>query len=323
MPIKLIRAPQNKWNSGPQEQFHYRHFGTMANRIADMFSAQGEPIKPQSELNELIVGAHALSAIAELPAEQFNISPLNYYHALSFARLARSVLNLDYRPSYRQYFRDMSNGTINLWNAAPSKAKDTEWELLLWSQLNNTFPGAARLAEPDIVLQLAHRRIGIACKRVYSFRRVIDQIRSGARQLKANNLSGIVALAFDPYEGNQDGYCLLKAPTMEDAGGATFNYFGQIWKRAGAEVIRKYLIPNKVIGLIIAVQGFVQLGDAGTNIADLSATRLQTYPQSPVQYQEIMDILHHASTGDYGSLEAGLLTRLKHLEELSYWARQR
>lgn len=308
--------PNTQWNSGPIGQFHYRHFGALADRVEDLFKAHNAAIQPSSELAELIAGARALCAIADVEGD-VGVSPLHYYHAQSFARLTKSVIFLDYRPQFKPIFHALKSGTINFWNSNQSKAKDTEWELLLWSHLNRVFPGAARLAEPDIVLRLAHREIGIACKRVYNSKRVQDQIRAGARQLRDHNLSGIVALSFDPYEGRKDDYCLLKAPDMNNASQATFAFFGDIWKRIARKAIQKHLEPNRVIGLIISVQGFVQIGDSTTNVAELSAFRLQTHPGTSPENQEIMDTLHRAGIEDVKPFENEILARLKHLEGLA------
>jgi hypothetical protein len=304
-----------KWSSGPVPQFHLRHLGPLADRVEDLFLAHGVSITRTSELGQLLRAGRDIAAIADIP-ETVSVNQFSYYDSFSLSRLAKSVIFLDYRPEYRQYFRDLGTGSLNFWNSEQSKAKDVEWELLLWSHLNRIFPGCARLAEPDIRLTLAHKEIGIACKRVYSFKRVQDQIRAGANQLRRNGIGGIVALAFDPYGGNQNDYCLMRAPSLQAASEGTFRYFSDIWKSIARDSIRKYLKPNKVIGLIIAVQGFIQLVDT-QDITEYGAVRLQTYPGSTRENQEVMDILHRAGTANPSPFESEVLSRLDRLKEFA------
>lgn len=312
----------SKSDSGIQNLFHNRHLLRLVDRVEDLFIAHGAVPNPTSELSRLFSAARRLGSLADLEMIA-KVDSRVYYDSLSFARLARSVINLDYRPAFRDYFHSLTNGSINFWNSARSKAKDVEWELYLWSQLNGIFPNAARLTEPDIELRLAHRKIGIACKRVYSFKRVIDQIGSGARQLRAQAIPGVVALSFDPYRGDTENYRIIKAPDTGAISRELFRYFGDIWKRISKDTIRKYLLPNRVIGLFISVQGFVQIGEEPNNIAEIGGFRLQTFEGTTPQNDELMDLLHRAGQTQPQNLEANVVGRLNKLDDLAHTAGRR
>lgn len=299
-------------DSGPIGEFHYRNFSEIADLVGDLFLFHGVRISPSSYLARMLNAARELAI--EKPADAVADVRL-FLDAYACARLAKSVLFLGYDRRYRGHFHDLYDGDLNFSVSFRTKAKDIEWELFLWSHLNRCLPGSAALNEPDVVLSLGHRKFGIACKRVYSFNNVIDQIGAAARQLERYSLPGIVALSINPFPEDKEHYTLPRVASVEQLKATTNRFFSDSWRWIFPRAIPRYLAKSRILGIVMAVHHFVLTGDAGSSIADFAAMRFQTYEQSPPLGTELMNILYTAGFADAGVSEDILRAQIAKLKK--------
>ena len=297
---------------GPEDEFHYRHFAASANEIEALFKWHDVSISPNSYLAGILRAARHLAVIADVPHDT-TVDAKVLYDAHCCARLAKSVLFLGYDKQYTQKFRDLYQGDLNFWVPARSKAKDTEWEIFLWRHLNLCIPGSTELKEPDLVLTLPSRKFGIACKRVYSLKNIMHQIDCAVRQMSRRQMAGLVALSLCPFPEDKENYNIPRVASAEELNVAVQRYFADVWKLIGPETIRKYLRPYRLLGLIISVHHFVQIGDAPHRIVDAAAMRFQTYNDPPIA-KELMDLLYAAGFEQAAISDEVLLARLGELE---------
>lgn len=320
-PELLPRRPKELTAEGPVGQFHWKHFGPIAEAIRGLFDHHGCPIKPTSSLDGILKSAEALGVKASDPNESLFLSPQELFDSYCCARLANSVLALDYRPAYRRFFSELQMGDLNFWNSIQSKAKDTEWELFLWSHLNRAIPNAAELYEPDILLRLPFRAVGIACKKAYSKERVLPQIEAAARQIAASGMPGVIALSLDFLLGKDAGqYTYINARHTGDLRGGLKVLYDDLWRTIGPKVGKKYLRPGRVMGIIFAVHSYAALPDTAPGYTEICSARFQSDALGPSASTQLMDYLHGTEIlgGFMNDVEiAGRLAALKELRPVS------
>lgn len=314
-----IGVPQkNILTYGPEGQLHYRDLPQIADMIADLFAWHKAPVKPGSELSRILKAARDLGRRADIPLD-ISVDPQTLFDAHCCARLAASILALDFRPRYRQFFSDLQNGNLNFWNSEQSKAKDTEWELFLWSCLNRNMPNSAELLEPDILLHLPFRCIGIACKRAYSEGSVARQIEAGERQIRAGRIPGIVAISLDfIVDKEQSIYSHITTENVETLQHGTIDFFERIWQKIGPKISKKYLRKGRLLGLIFGLQSYVAFRDKPNSFIELIAMRFQNDVAGPNFSTQVMNYIHQAlsmnsSGGLAGNFIAARLDSLKSL----------
>jgi hypothetical protein len=314
---KIISPPPKEFTtSGPTGQFHFRMYVPIVQAIRELFEWHGFPIKPTSTLARILNAAEELGSRADLP-DSISVPHEQLFNAYCCARLANSVLLLDYRPQHRKYFSDLQNGDLNFWNSVRSKAKDTEWELFLWAHLNRTMPNSAELFEPDILLRLPFRTIGIACKKAYSLQSIFPQIEAGARQIRAAGIPGIVALSLDFLLSNELGaYAYIKANDIDYINKGIKQLFDGVWRQVGLKTSRKFLVPGRIIGVIFSVQSYSTLPGTAQGFAEICAARFQSDRQGPVECNDVMEFLHGAGVLGRFASDIEVSARLAALKSL-------
>lgn len=115
--------------------------------------------------------------------------------AVRIAHAVEAVLDV---PEAKEAIRRITRSDMYLSMRQPSQGKDSLWELDLHRFLQvRGLP--VRVQEPDLVLTFPknYGEYGMACKKVYSEASFEKQLQKGCRQLRASNLSGVVAVNLD------------------------------------------------------------------------------------------------------------------------------
>lgn len=314
-----LRIPTGNSALSPiQDHFQYSIFSAAADALEDLFTWHQAPIKPSSELDRILRAARSLGARSKEPND-IEVPLREILDAYCFARLANSALYLDYRPAHRRYFSDLQNGSLNFWNSERSRAKDAEWELFLWSHLNQGMPGKAELCEPDIVLNLPFRHVGIACKKAYSEASIIRQVEAGAEQIKRARLSGIVAVSLDFHlESTNGGYTHGMAEDAEASGREINKFLVAAWKRVEAKVIRKYVRTGRLIGVIFGLQAYVAYRESPHQFIESIGIHFNGDDLGPRKSSEMIDYLYKtmSASSSPGSGGEALLGRIEALKVL-------
>lgn len=299
-----------------QEHFRFSAFPAVADALEDLFAWHQSPVKPGSELDRILRAARSLGAKVGEPAD-IAVPVQELMDAYCCARLANSALHLDFRPAHRHFFSDLQNGSLNFWNSERSKAKDTEWEIFLWSHFNHGMPDSADLFEPDIVLKLPFRRVGIACKKAYSEASIIRQIEVGAEQVARAHLPGIVAVSLDFHLGPQAGrYSSTRMADNEASVREINEFLVGAWRRVESKVVRKYIRPGRLVGVIFGLQTYVSFSDFPNQFVESIAMHFNGDRLGPPHSWQAIDYLFRTFSASYSPRADGGEGLLKRIDEL-------
>lgn len=312
-----LRIPRGDSVVSPiQEHFHYSMFPAVADALEELFTWHQAPVKPSSELERILRAARNLGTRSKEPND-INVPLRELLDAHCCARLANSVLFLDYRPAHRRFFSDLQNGSLNFWNSDRSRAKDAEWEVFLWSHLNQGMPGLAELREPDIVLNLPFRQVGIACKKAYSEASIIRQVEAGAEQIKRAHLSGIVAVSLDFHLQTTNGGYVHGKTDDADASAREMNQFlVEAWKGIEAKVVRKYIRTGRLIGVILGLQAYVACSETPHQFIESIGMHFNGDKLGPPRSWQIIDYLFKTMSASYSPRTHGGAALLRRIEAL-------
>jgi hypothetical protein len=197
----------------------------------------------------------------------------------------------------RRYLMPLLSGNLHPLARAKSNAKDILWELTLWSICRQR-GFEAELEEPDILLGLKSRKVGLSCKKVYSEKNVEKVLSVGVSQLAKAAVPGIIAVNVDDLLG--EGQVVI-APDH-------YNYFGCVSNMNVEFIVRhqrlleKYLPVGRAIAVLVSCQDFGYVNE------ELHLTRQFAIWAHPHMPSDSLDLLHEFRDGLLGPIgEAELL----------------
>lgn len=247
-------AVSNRLSSSSQT---FLAFKDKAKAIEQLFLGNGVSLSPGCDLAVLIAGATRLSD-AWLLDDLATVNNLLLLRVASIDRIADAVLPLATEPNRKKYLTALTSGSLDLLKEGRSVAKDTLWELELWSMLNRRGI-TTTLHEPDLVAYFEDATVGIACKKLYSERNVSKVLSEGVGQIEATHKFGVIAVNLDdlPPCGQ-----IMQATTKAHMG-RTIEKMNNEFLRTHKRHFMRYLRPGRVISSLVSK----------TLLADLSASK--------------------------------------------------
>ena len=230
-------------SNGPQT---FLDLKGLALQVLEVFEEANIRLAKNSDISFLVSQAVQLSdswLIGYLPVDD----PLPLLRAYQMDRVAKAILPLRNLPGARSYLKDMSNGSLNPFMRIRSKAKDTLWELELWSILK-TMSFEARLAEPDIRVVTASGEIGLACKKVYAEKNFPKVLSEGVRQIGSHGKIGMIAVNLDDL---LPAGAMVIAPDIKGYSAALSNYNLEFMQR-NERNLRKYLSSGRSVAALVS-----------------------------------------------------------------------
>lgn len=192
------------------ESDKYLEIKEKAKGLEDLYEKTGILLPPKCGLSRLIEDAKMLSDLWLTSPD--SISKELLFRAAFLSRIADALLPLADVPDRFKHLKLLTSGTIDLHQRQRSLAKDTLWELDLWSVLLKRGFEANLVEPPDLVVQFQGSKIGIACKKFYSEFNVGKVLSQAVQQLEASCDCGIVALNLDDLTASRQ---ILSASTVE------------------------------------------------------------------------------------------------------------
>jgi hypothetical protein len=117
--------------------------------------------------------------------------------AYSLSRVADAILALESEEDPGRILFELLDGDLDLLGITKSKAKDTFWELELFSLIKECGLQPRLVDPPDIVLEIDGAQIGIACKKLYSEGHVQNVLSKAVAQTEGTFDVGIAAINID------------------------------------------------------------------------------------------------------------------------------
>lgn len=209
-------------------------------------------LNPLSDLFKLISAAIELSDswLSGSSKTTEEIAKL-LYKSNYLDRIIPVALSLRGDPRCAYYLEKLSSGSLDPLTRVESPARNALWELELWGSLKSRSL-SARLAEPDVVVEMKSGPIGFACKKIYSERGVHKVVQIGVRQIEAEGMVGIIAMNIDEIF---PAHSVMKAPSVSALSRRVSDLNLEFMGRH-EQTLEKYIRPGRVAGVMASTSLF-------------------------------------------------------------------
>jgi hypothetical protein len=252
--------------SEPDQAWTYEEIAAKCHEIRGLLQSLKVRLHRDSALGVILREAEALAQEWKMGKRGGSLRRLiNAAHA---NRIAGGLLAAQEDNGALECFKRMAGNDMNLSRRSPSQGKDALWELELGSFMKRRGVKVDHVDPPDLVVDLGFGAYPLACKKVYSEKGVEARLRDGAKQLKAYDSPGLVAINIDDLVPEDS---LLQSATQ-----ATASDFLAKWNEEFIERHRfhmqRYVNDGRCDGVIVST----------TVLADIvgSRTRFNTYTQA-------------------------------------------
>lgn len=222
-----------------------------ADRLEMLASKVGLQVATASCLAQLIRSAKELSdkwILRELEVPRSLI-----YDVAHFNRVASALLSLEGTPHFKLYLTMLTRGGLSPFAQKRSQANDYLWEAELLTFLRRCSievePG-----EPDLVAIFEGKKVGIACKKIYSEANLEKVFSKGVAQIEKTFDFGFVAFDLLPYPG------VLKAQNKDEARDKLARITDDFIKRHERH-FQKYLSTGRSLFAFVSTFALVEIGD--------------------------------------------------------------
>jgi hypothetical protein len=232
-----------------------------AHKLKKLYADNGVALPSGCSLAQHISDAVRISDLWMM-ARESDIAAGARYHGAQLDRIADafdSVMEDD--PDVRSnYLRKLVSGSLDMFDRAPSEAKNFLWEMELCALLKERSFDAA-LREPDIVVALEQHHIGIACKKIYSEENVEATLSHGVSQIASRFELGMLAINLDDLlPPNQVRVARSNEALSKSLSADNFAFLGRHGRH-----FKKYLASNRILGVMAATGGFATVNDVVHN----------------------------------------------------------
>jgi hypothetical protein len=242
--------------SSDRRKTTFVHIKARAQEIAALYVDAGLKLPPTCALARLIENAKILSD-RWLMNEMEGLSIVHAFHAMHLQRIADATLSLARVPERERYLESLTAGELDFFHRGASPAKDTLWELELWSLLRERRSAADLKDPPDIVLALGAKTLGIACKKIYSEKNVEKVLSQAVAQVEGSHDVGIAALNLDELT---PANTVLKVNTEREMSQKLQNHCTEFIQRHERH-FRKYLSTGRLVAALVSVHVIADVGE--------------------------------------------------------------
>lgn len=249
-------------------------------RIEQLYRHHHVRLSGQSGLGKLIANVKASSDRWILNQNSPN-GMLDIFQALHFGRVSEGILTLEHMENPTEYLRRMLSGSLDFFERSQSLAKNTLWELSLFSRIRAKYQDVWLKDPPDICVKILDSQVAIACKKVYSPKNLPKLLSEAVSQVGEESLFGVAALNIDECILGQHVLKLNTAPEI-------FETLRTIKDRFIADnqgLFRRYLASGRIIAVLIDLTLIADIPNSNPrfNNAFLSTIWSLTEPPSHLQ----------------------------------------
>jgi len=160
------------------------------------FERSGVRWNPKSDLAR-IVSATELLSDRWLTGQELEITTQDIFDAVRVDQIASAIERTPPGPQRDAVLRRLLDGSLSMYAAERTKAKDALWELEVVGVLNQRGQVAQLHEPPDVRVVLGDESIGISCKNIYSEAHIQNVLSKAVRQLARAGCSGLAAINID------------------------------------------------------------------------------------------------------------------------------
>jgi hypothetical protein len=216
------------------------------------------------------------------------------FRGLHLMRVAEGLLPLRDQEHHTGYLRRLLLDSLDFFERKTSRAKNTLWELEVWTKLRKKTQDAVLRDPPDVVVTCGGTRIGIACKKIYSERHVQNVLSQGVDQVAQDCEFGVVAMNIDDLVPS--GVVLCEANSAKVAE-RLYQANGEFLNRHDRH-FRKYLSQGRLIAAIISTSVVADIRNERPRFNNSKQWLVWHMPGLPEHQEKALDRLYRITTGD-------------------------
>lgn len=145
-----------------------------------------------------------------------------------------------------EVLKDRINGTIHVERLVKEATYANEFVELMTADMIERAGFSAVLDEPDVVVGVGDTKIGLACKKLDSAKKLVERIREARDQIQQSGKSGIIVVDVSRIVGYASG---AVAATQDDAYHALYLGTERLWSQVASQVIKK--IQGSLVGSVL------------------------------------------------------------------------
>lgn len=254
-----------------------------AQDIERLYASAGVLLPTSSGLGKLIANAKTLSD-RWLCNEMEGITMVHAFYALHLQRVADAVLALVEVPTKERYLNSLTSGDIDFFSRGFSNAKDILWELELWSLLRERSASALLSDPPDIEVHFSDKKIGIACKKIYSENNVEKVLSQAVEQVEDDFDVGVVAINLDELV---PGGTVLKVNTEQQMAVRLQQHCADFLGRHERH-FRKYLSTGRLVAALVSVHVIADVAEWDVPFNNCRQSTVWTIPSLTAEKEALM-----------------------------------
>lgn len=218
----------------------------MAIRVRELYAEKGISLNPVSSLCELM---NEVSRISDswLSNNTKSLPPDAIFKLCHGYRVCSAIDAISNEPAISEHLSKLASGSLNLLARSQSGAKDFLWEVELFGVFKgkNLFP---KFEEPDITILADGRRVSVACKKIYSEKRLQASLSTAVAQIQKSKRHGLVAINLDDlYPEN----AILQGASS-DAILDTLSSFNRDFIARHEGRFRKYMEASRIVACLVS-----------------------------------------------------------------------
>ncbi len=264
----------------------------MAIRTRELYSELCISLNPASNLNKLI---NEVSQISDSWIKgQLEPDPMGAILKVSNAyRVCSAVNAISNEAGILNHLKKLASGDLELLNRNQSFAKDYLFEIEMFVVLKGKGL-SPKFEEPDISISLGGSRVSVACKKIYSEKRLQHSLSKAVAQIQKSKRHGLVAINLDDLHPEQTVLCGLDSDGILDF----LNSFNSNFISKHERRFREYMESSRIFACLVSSS---LVGDSLKGSVKINNHRQDTLwaiPKLGSERQRLSDALYNKINGD-------------------------
>jgi hypothetical protein len=274
----LIPAQRN--TSAIDSELSYEEIAKKAGQIKKRYAAAGVKLSPDCGLSRLCSAAAELAALWHAGNGE-KVSQKLLFDAMHLNRIADAIGKVDTATDPKPYLQDLAAGDLDPHDRVREKGKDILWELELVEQMEK-FSLKARLAEPDVVIDVEGRDLAAACKKLYSTENANKVYSNAVHQIEASGMPGILCINIDDLRPPNS----LIAASTQDRAVQAIGFQNMQFLGSSEHTFLNYMGAARIIGVLASSSAIIQVPNSIPVVARQSNGWFR--PSLPADLRDLM-----------------------------------
>lgn len=218
----------------------------MARRVRELYTSKGIFLNPTSSLNELINEVSRISD-AWLANKTETLPPDSIFKICHGYRVCSAIDAISDEAGISEHLSKLASGNLDLLARTQSSAKDFLWEIELFTVFKNKGL-SPKFEEPDLSIFTNGNRVSVACKKIYSEKRLQSSLSTAVAQVEKSKRHGLVAINLDdlyPENGVIQG-------SSSDSILDTLTSFNRNFIARHEHRFRKYMETSRIVACLVS-----------------------------------------------------------------------